>query len=111
MFFFFFQAEDGIRDIGVTGVQTCALPISEQPRHGAARLDQVGQRGAAGLEQVGQSVVERVEVRGDVVLDEADLEIGRASGRERVEISVVAVSLKKKTDNSPLSDLQVSSIT
>src|SRR3712207_5241193 len=28
--FFFFQAEDGIRDIGVTGVQTCALPISRQ---------------------------------------------------------------------------------
>src|SRR3712207_4664461 len=27
MMFFFFQAEDGIRDIGVTGVQTCALPI------------------------------------------------------------------------------------
>src|ERR1022692_1150581 len=28
--FFFFQAEDGIRDYKVTGVQTCALPISEQ---------------------------------------------------------------------------------
>src|SRR3712207_2202363 len=28
--FFFFQAEDGIRDIGVTGVQTCALPICER---------------------------------------------------------------------------------
>src|SRR3712207_8753868 len=27
VYFFFFQAEDGIRDIGVTGVQTCALPI------------------------------------------------------------------------------------
>src|SRR5438094_8735232 len=27
-FFFFFQAEDGIRDRTVTGVQTCALPIS-----------------------------------------------------------------------------------
>src|SRR2546426_5202487 len=27
-FFFFFQAEDGIRDYKVTGVQTCALPIS-----------------------------------------------------------------------------------
>src|SRR5688500_19742617 len=27
MFFFFFQAEDGIRDYKVTGVQTCALPI------------------------------------------------------------------------------------
>src|SRR2546422_4019057 len=30
--FFFFQAEDGIRDVAVTGVQTCALPIaSERP--------------------------------------------------------------------------------
>src|SRR5207237_3686956 len=28
IFFFFFQAEDGIRDSSVTGVQTCALPIS-----------------------------------------------------------------------------------
>src|SRR3712207_8204286 len=27
MYLFFFQEEDGIRDIGVTGVQTCALPI------------------------------------------------------------------------------------
>src|SRR3989449_5904496 len=27
-FYFFFQAEDGIRDVAVTGVQTCALPIS-----------------------------------------------------------------------------------
>src|SRR5437879_8009476 len=29
IFFFFFQAEDGIRDTSVTGVQTCALPISD----------------------------------------------------------------------------------
>ena len=27
VYFFFFQAEDGIRDVAVTGVQTCALPI------------------------------------------------------------------------------------
>src|SRR5690606_39514065 len=33
--FFFFQAEDGIRDFHVTGVQTCALPISRRrPRRG-----------------------------------------------------------------------------
>src|SRR2546430_5479884 len=32
LFFFFFQAEDGIRDLTVTGVQTCALPISLQDR-------------------------------------------------------------------------------
>src|SRR5207249_5357318 len=31
-FFFFFQAEDGIRDRNVTGVQTCALPISKPRR-------------------------------------------------------------------------------
>src|SRR5437763_11992452 len=30
-FFFFFQAEDGIRDTSVTGVQTCALPIWQRP--------------------------------------------------------------------------------
>src|SRR5688572_33080095 len=30
-FFFFFQAEDGIRDLTVTGVQTCALPICSTP--------------------------------------------------------------------------------
>src|SRR5437879_7789162 len=32
LFFFFFQAEDGIRDTSVTGVQTCALPIYGLPR-------------------------------------------------------------------------------
>src|SRR3989440_11096620 len=32
IFFFFFQAEDGIRDLIVTGVQTCALPISVTER-------------------------------------------------------------------------------
>src|SRR5688500_20080628 len=31
LMYFFFQAEDGIRDYKVTGVQTCALPISSQP--------------------------------------------------------------------------------
>src|SRR5437868_9422929 len=38
--FFFFQAEDGIRDRNVTGVQTCALPIS--PSHSALRRDRDG---------------------------------------------------------------------
>src|SRR5437868_14606474 len=35
--FFFFQAEDGIRDRNVTGVQTCALPISAPPLVGPER--------------------------------------------------------------------------
>src|SRR5256886_10033215 len=33
LFFFFFQAEDGIRDLTVTGVQTCALPICAAASH------------------------------------------------------------------------------
>src|SRR5256886_12457340 len=36
--FFFFQAEDGIRDLTVTGVQTCALPISAFPSRAVWRL-------------------------------------------------------------------------
>src|SRR6266566_8654107 len=61
--FFFFQAEDGIRDYKVTGVQTCALPISNEdealaltgkpPREAAAALSErfaiaCVKRGAAG---------------------------------------------------------------
>src|SRR5438067_6259707 len=41
-FFFFFQAEDGIRDRNVTGVQTCALPISAPFTHGSGeRFDAI----------------------------------------------------------------------
>src|SRR5206468_4594536 len=55
-FFFFFQAEDGIRDLIVTGVQTCALPISAGARNRSSgrrsgapvpRLPINGRRGAA----------------------------------------------------------------
>src|SRR5207237_7922711 len=37
--FFFFQAEDGIRDSSVTGVQTCALPILTHSSQAVALLD------------------------------------------------------------------------
>src|SRR5438093_2038073 len=43
-FFFFFQAEDGIRDWSVTGVQTCALPISGQDAAIPERGHRVGSR-------------------------------------------------------------------
>src|SRR6266540_6462528 len=38
LFFFFFQAEDGIRDRDVTGVQTCALPICLSGWRGNERI-------------------------------------------------------------------------
>src|SRR2546427_12260645 len=39
LFFFFFQAEDGIRDLTVTGVQTCALPICHKGEWNATSID------------------------------------------------------------------------
>src|SRR2546428_10421038 len=48
LFFFFFQAEDGIRDLIVTGVQTCALPISDDIKYvviGHMHLDHGGNVG------------------------------------------------------------------
>src|SRR5688572_32501241 len=47
--FFFFQAEDGIRDLTVTGVQTCALPISAAG--GARRMVSRASPGVDGLKQ------------------------------------------------------------
>src|SRR5690554_8120134 len=48
---FFFQAEDGIRDADVTGVQTCALPISRPCLRGVVPRRTPG--GRAGADQAG----------------------------------------------------------
>src|SRR2546425_3977828 len=48
--FFFFQAEDGIRDKLVTGVQTCALPISRIVRAAASEVGRGEERGARRIE-------------------------------------------------------------
>src|SRR5688572_33166438 len=82
---FFFQAEDGIRVLTVTGVQTCALPIWNRIRmwmrwEGAYRLNA------------------RCRTR-------SARKIGRGSCRERVEMSVVAGALKKKENHDRLRDL------
>src|SRR5437870_13428985 len=82
--YFFFQAEDGIRDGHVTGVQTCALPIcgvGEFRSPPPSFLYSLA-LGAPGL---------------------ANVEIGRASCRERVSNSVVAVGLKKEMSGSTIS--------
>src|SRR2546421_6619814 len=88
--FFFFQAEDGIRDLIVTGVQTCALPISRTSQavpagRGAGRAGlepgpgRAGDvRAAGGAADSGADVLPRFPGRGLAA------EIGRASCRERV---------------------------
>src|SRR5258708_8159840 len=95
--FFFFQAEDGIRDDLVTGVQTCALPIctAELGLRLAARCTL-----ASPTQAVFLTVPERIRAALDGASHWSELaalrQIGRASCRERGEISVVARSLKKK---------------
>src|SRR5258708_11628908 len=89
LLFFFFQAEDGIRDDLVTGVQTCALPISELADRIAA-LPLLFEPGTAWNYSYSTDVLARVvEVASGRPLDELFRErifeqIGRASCRERV---------------------------
>src|SRR5882757_1924429 len=79
-FFFFFQAEDGIRDIGVTGVQTCALPISDQRERliaaggGMLRFTEHSIVDAEDFE----SEMKRIRERGYAICDE-ESEIGAAT--------------------------------
>src|SRR5699024_11991946 len=106
--FFFFQAEEGIRDRNVTGVQTCALPILT---HG--HYDHTG--GVAGLQSKWPEVpvyLNRRDVYEDAYTqqlfpplsgdvrdyDEGDTvaEIGRASRRERAWIRSVTTVHKKE---------------
>src|SRR5690348_17924746 len=99
-FFFFFQAEGGIRDGRVTGVQTCALPISGDGTTTATVLAQAivneGLRNLAaganpmqlrqGIEKGVEAVVEYIRNTAKPVEGKKEIaqKIGRASCRERV---------------------------
>src|SRR5207237_2535306 len=76
LFVFFFQAEDGIRDSSVTGVQTCALPICGPILPARKMVRSLNSRASRATFTPAQ--------------------IGRASCRERVEIAVVAGEGKEK---------------
>src|SRR5690606_39672646 len=107
---FFFQAEDGIRDFHVTGVQTCALPIfnlCEDRYRFLVAFCAVAVRGQANLLPPSRTRAAIDEVRaqypdsycigdGDACGCDA-LQIGRASCSERVNDAVVASARKKRT--------------
>src|SRR5256884_4760346 len=88
-FIFFFQAEDGIRDVAVTGVQTCALPIS---RGGVGDAGQYKEKDSDIIEKSPdgrQRVRFRTVPASETATQMHELfslwkEIGRASCRERV---------------------------
>src|SRR5690606_39746336 len=92
-FVFFFQAEDGIRDFHVTGVQTCALPIWPAAGLGIASVP----GGAAGGLNRAQLRPERTGCpdwthSGGTPASE----IGRASCRESAKVWGGAVGMKKE---------------
>src|SRR5207249_8215418 len=58
--FFFFQAEDGIRDRNVTGVQTCALPISPDGMTTGEQLRAIHQRASALLDRSTELFTRRI---------------------------------------------------
>src|SRR5690606_40275840 len=108
MFVFFFQAEDGIRDFHVTGVQTCALPISRIVVGGS--FIALGINGlyfflsiapmAGGSPPVGCVPAAPLVMLGlaALVLTSDFGEIGRASCRERGEVSGAAVTFTSKLE-------------
>src|SRR4051794_41980819 len=87
--FFFFQAEDGIRDGRVTGVQTCALPICGRERGGDGGR---ARRPADRRGRPGGARGDEGERRGQA----RPLQIGRASCRGRGEMLGGGGSIKKK---------------
>src|SRR5690349_24124844 len=90
--YFFFQAEDGIRDLYVTGVQTCALPISAEPASGRHRSTERSERPChdpdAGYRSasLGRHPADRKSTR---------------LNSSHVEISYAVFCLKKKTNTPP----------
>src|SRR5437762_4180755 len=107
---FFFQAEDGIRDTSVTGVQTCALPICCSNYTNVDGGGQLNQSGGAliisnlldfgGFRNAGllYPLYGRYTFTGGTVTASNInmTEIGRASCRERGYVSEAAVAVKDK---------------
>src|SRR5438046_3456618 len=95
--FFFFQAEDGIRDWSVTGVQTCALPIYKIAEHLGFDPAEYRKRILTPPNSRTVNELRVTSTAADQCIDEVVArKIGRASCRERVEIAGGAEAAKEK---------------
>src|SRR5437773_12425326 len=106
---FFFQAEDGIRGRDVTGVQTCALPISLVA---VARADDLLDLLAGGLLLAVRGAHELIRLAREALeVGPADgaAEIGRASCRERVSRPAAGGSITKTRPQVTTSRLRTTS--
>src|SRR5438067_9217320 len=97
--FFFFQAEDGIRDRNVTGVQTCALPISAE----FGPLVVTYRNGApVRLQDLGRVLDDVQDNKSAAWFNGSRAKIGRASCRERVKSSEWDGAQKKKENTDTM---------
>src|SRR5690554_7798840 len=81
-FFFFFQAEDGIRDADVTGVQTCALPILEKKHQAGVPVELELQEGERLIhEGLAQAAPEHIDMLEELLV--ALAEPGTTRSEER----------------------------
>src|SRR5690606_40370823 len=107
---FFFQAEDGIRDFHVTGVQTCALPICLSRKAGQRPGPQAGVGSSSCTETSDFPIGTSIDVLPDFERNLFEFalkpEIGRASCRERVELSVVTGGLWMRTYRGLVGDVR-----
>src|SRR5690606_40057667 len=110
VFYFFFQAEDGIRDFHVTGVQTCALPIYDSKAFAEYMIGwmyELARQPALAREAYDRVIAEDLSfymahlrlgelarIRGDTA------KIGRASCRERGEIPAGSEDRNRKTEET-----------
>src|SRR5690606_40987645 len=81
LYFFFLQAEDGIRDFHVTGVQTCALPIYDAPALASADLGMAVGSGAHVAADAADLILVRDELT--VVPDRSGERRGGKAGKPR----------------------------
>src|SRR5207237_3570488 len=98
LFFFFFQAEDGIRDSSVTGVQTCALPISlSRIKH---KIVVMSGKGGVGKSTVAANLACVLAEAGTAGLVDADVtgpDIAKLMGVEEAQVKATDTGLEPTT--------------
>src|SRR2546422_7436230 len=96
----FFQAEDGIRDVAVTGVQTCALPISETAMMAINRyrLKHLVTRGHRSAVRVAELLKRTDRLLGGILIGKDRKSTRLNSSHGYISYAVFCLKKKKKHD-------------
>src|SRR3712207_4939935 len=102
---FFFQAEDGIRDIGVTGVQTCALPILDLPAKLLAGFFQGANPRTAGFNSVDYAAMRETSwLVTDILMFIGAGSAGTGGGIKVTTFIVLALAIRAEARGEPTVD-------